>query len=812
MPETVLRDYSEFDQSAGLHRLSRFAARILDAPEAIVAMSDAPGEPILLHTWAGIGEAAARSRSAMLGPLLDGTNAPLAVDDAASDSRLGALTGGCLAAALPGDADGPVGYIAVFDPEPRSWSREQVDTIVDLAGAALERRMLNRALAALSKVHTSASRLGRVVERAAHEVFMFDADSLLFLEVNRGARENLGYSIDELRRMTPLDIKPEFTKAEFDELLTPLRTGATPSIQFETVHRRRDGSDYPSTIRLELHDEPDGGTFVAFVKDITDQVALSREAQSVTARLAAILETATGGIVGLDRAGRICVANPAARHIVGRLADPLPFAWPPDISFLDGEDLKPLDASADPVNRAMAGQKIGGEITVMTRPGSVQPRYVRFSSAPVPDIQGTDLHTVVILDDVTEQELNRQKLERAGRLEALGQLTGGVAHDFNNLLATIDYAVQLAMPQVVEAGQRHLAAAKTSVRRGAALTNRLLAFARRQPGMARSVPTRDVLAEFETLARTSIEGALGVAFRVAPAPADLRVYCDVGQLENALLNLVLNSRDAIIGSGRGDTITVSVRSVPNIGRDAARLRESHDSYGADTFNESDAADRNRADGRARRYVEFSVTDNGPGMTAEVKRRAVDPFFTTKDAEAGTGLGLSMVYGFVQQSGGELRIYSELGHGTTIRIVLPRGNETGTREDPVDREDLPKGSGERVLVVEDDPQLLDVTADLIARLGCAPVPAASGRAALELIDAGTEIDLMLTDVVMPGGVGGFELAAELRKRRADVPVVYMSGYSTISDSDMGAVVAPILQKPCDPAELARTLLRQLQAAD
>ena len=209
-------------------------------------------------------------------------------------------------------------------------------------------------------------------------------------------------------------------------------------------------------------------------------------------------------------------------------------------------------------------------------------------------------------------------------------------------------------------------------------------------------------------------------------------------------------------------------------------------------------------GMASRYVEFSVSDNGPGMTPEVQRRSVDPFFTTKSTNSGTGLGLSMVYGFVQQNEGMLRIYSEEGAGTTVRLILPRGDASDQREEPQILPNSPQGNRERVLVAEDDALLQSVIRDIIESFGYETTVVASGRAALSMIKAGEMFDVLLTDIVMPGGLGGFELAREARAVVPDLPIIYMSGYAGHMEKDMGDIIAPMARKPCQPHELAELL--------
>ncbi|WP_428926536.1 response regulator [Marinibacterium sp. SX1] len=522
-----------------------------------------------------------------------------------------------------------------------------------------------------------------------------------------------------------------------------------------------------------------------------------------------IFDTTSEGIVALDRTGRVMMANSASRHMLGGISDPEPFDWPADIRFLDAQDNRPLDGPDSPIARALAGEKIQAETRLMTRKARDGHRYVRISSGTVKD-EGATLWVVLAFDDVTREEESRQQIERSGRLDALGQLTGGIAHDFNNLLATIEYSVQLgANADDPATARRYGDAALKAVRKGADLTGRLLAFARRQPGKAQSRPVADVLAEFDQLARPTIEE--NIALEIDHDDPDLRVFCDTGQLENALLNLVLNARDAITLSGKGGRIVVSARGISEIDADAVLRRESPHSYIVQGLH-ANGLSPDTARTMAYRYVELAVTDDGPGMSDTIKRRATDPFFTTKETGMGTGLGLSMVYGFVQQSHGELRIYSEPGLGTTIRMIVPRGTEAGHREQPIERLPRPRGKGQRILLVEDQPDLLEMMRDVLVTLGYTVTTARTGADCLALFADGAGWDLLLTDVVMPGGMDGFRLAEEVRARAPDLPVLYMSGYTGHSEDEKGAVPAPILQKPCTPAELAGAISDALSGDD
>ena len=368
-----------------------------------------------------------------------------------------------------------------------------------------------------------------------------------------------------------------------------------------------------------------------------DFVDVNQDLRAASEQLRAVLDTTANGIIGLDPEGRVAVINPAARHMLGGKSEEPPFDWPRSIKFLEITDLHPLDASADPINRALAGQTLINETHLMTRDGDDQNRYVRVSSAKVDD-PSSDLRCVVALDDVSQLERNRQQAERKSRLDALGQLTGGIAHDFNNLLATILYAMQLTRADdISDRSDRVLATAIGAVERGRELTGRLLAFAKRQPGLTKSRTVDEVFTDFAGLARTAIEETVELKF-VETDPG-LLVHCDHGQLENALLNLTLNSRDAIMRSGRGSQIVIKARAINEVDADLILRRKDLHTYIAQGMREEHAEDVARSDERAYRYVEISVTDNGPGMSPEVKQRAIDPFFTTKDTNSGRGWGV-----------------------------------------------------------------------------------------------------------------------------------------------------------------------------
>lgn len=524
-----------------------------------------------------------------------------------------------------------------------------------------------------------------------------------------------------------------------------------------------------------------------------------KHAEALGVRMEAILNAATSGIIAFDGEGLLAAANPQAQHMLGITEAGLPCPWPDGILFLEPENMSPLDASSNPIERALSGQNLKNETAIMSRKLTDRdPRYVRMSSARLPLEDSSNIKSVVVIDDISEQEKNRQQVERASRLDALGQLTGGVAHDFNNLLSAISYGVDLAK-RTEDATQRgkYLDTISLSVERGASLTKRLLAFAKRQPGVARVRSMEQIFGEFEALVRPTLEETIDL--RIKTPPSDLLVYCDVAQLENALLNLVINARDAIMRSGKGREIIVEARPISKqTSRDLLRGEVLHGQEPqTSSYIDSDASSEAG-------HVEISVSDDGPGMSDEVRRRALDPFFTTKDTNSGTGLGLSMVYGFVQQSDGILRIYSESGFGTTIRLFLPRGTSEKAQAQSLDPVDYPQGGGQIVLLVEDEESLSKIMSDVVESLGYRVVLARDGKAALEILKSPGAVDCLLTDVIMPGGISGFDLAKTAREIRPEIKIIYMSGYTGFSETQMGSVVAPILAKPTPPDELALAL--------
>src|SRR5258706_12140676 len=366
------------------------------------------------------------------------------------------------------------------------------------------------------------------------------------------------------------------------------------------------------------------------------------------------------------------------------------------------------------------------------------------------DERGEFVRSLTVTFDVTDWNRAEAQLRQAQKMEAIGQLTGGVAHDLNNLLTVIMAGLERAERNTADGARlrRALETVQRGAERAASLTAQLLAFSRRQPLEPKAVDAGRLLARIAELLRRTLGESIEIE-TVAGGGLWL-AYCDTSQLENALVNLALNARDAMPSGGK---LTI----------DAANAHLDH-AY----------ADAN-PDAKPGRYTVIAVTDTGCGMSDEVIEHAFEPFFTTKPEGRGTGLGLSQVFGFVKQSGGHLKIYSEIGHGTTVRLYLPRAQAgIADAEERALPEASPRGT-ECVLVVEDDPDVRAAVVEMVEDLGYAVEEAANPDAALVVLKR-RDVDLLFTDVVMPGTMKSTELAERARVLQPRIKVLFTSGYS------------------------------------
>jgi PAS domain S-box-containing protein len=377
------------------------------------------------------------------------------------------------------------------------------------------------------------------------------------------------------------------------------------------------------------------------------------------------------------------------------------------------------------------------------------------------DDDGVLIGFAKITRDLTERreaqlllEQSREQLFQSQKMEAVGQMTGGLAHDFNNLLTGITGSLELIRTRLAQGRvnelERFITAALGAAFRAANLTHRLLAFARRQTLDPKPTDANKLIVSMSDL----IERTIGPAVKLETVSGVglWPTFCDANQLENAILNLCINGRDAMPDGGRLTIETTNAWIDPETA--------------------------SRRDMQPGQYVVICITDTGTGMTPEVVARAFDPFFTTKPIGQGTGLGLSMIYGFARQSGGQVRIYSEVGAGTTVRLYLPRyrGDAEDDAAEPASAETPRAESGETVLIVDDEPSVRMLVTETLDELGYGVIEAADGVSGLKLLQSDIRIDLLITDVGLPGGMNGRQVADAARLSRPNLKVLFITGYA------------------------------------
>ncbi len=470
----------------------------------------------------------------------------------------------------------------------------------------------------------------------------------------------------------------------------------------------------------------------------------SAERLRVERAATAIIEQSPFAIVGLHPDRRVMLWNQAAERIFGYTADevvggPYPLVPPEGQAEFDRI-----------IERVSAGERLV-DVGVSRRRKEGTLVDIVFSGAPLHDAEGGLAGFVFVLQDVTERRAIEAQLRQSQKMEAIGQLSGGIAHDFNNMLAAIIGNLEIALDEKRDVAPIHklIETAIDVAARGGELVQRLLAFARRQMLVPRLIDVAAVIGGVVPILKRTLGESIAIDSRSEPGLWP--VMADPAQLDSALLNLAINARDAM---PRGGTLTITANNI-TIDPDMAPV-----------FPDLVLGD----------YVVVAVADTGTGMPPEVVARAFEPFFTTKETGKGTGLGLSMVYGFMRQSGGTAKIYSEVGHGTTMHLYLPRAAYAAAEAPAADAARTAPGGRERVLVVEDNPDVREVACTMLVSLGYQVTPAGDATQALALIASEAPFDLLFSDVVMPG-TSGIELADEVRRHHPRMKILLTSGFAS-----------------------------------
>ncbi len=454
-------------------------------------------------------------------------------------------------------------------------------------------------------------------------------------------------------------------------------------------------------------------------------------------------------VLVIDNESDVLLSNPAAERILLHRAGTNLRNLAAMSDVFHGDGVTPLEPHELPSARVLRGDGFE-EFEMIVRPRDGGPvRHLMISGRPMRDGQGDISGAVLVYHDATASRETERQLQQSQKLDAIGKLTGGVAHDFNNMLTVISGNTETLVASLKQQPELQRAARliDDAAERCAELIQHLLAFARRQPLQPRNVEINAAIADIAKLLRPTLGEQIEIETVLEQGP--MTAHIDPSRLTNAVLNMAINARDAM----------------PNGGK---LLLETHRVVLDEAYAKANA------ELRPGPYVMLAVSDTGTGMSADIQQKAFEPFFTTKEVGKGSGLGLSMVYGFVKQSGGHIKIYSEEGHGTTIKLYLPPGEGTAEVAAPV----VPpaEGGAETIFVVEDDPLVRNFVTAQLQSLGYQTIAAPDSRAALQLIEAGQRFDLLFTDVVIPGGMSGRELAEEVARRRPGVKVLYTSGYT------------------------------------
>jgi PAS domain S-box-containing protein len=510
--------------------------------------------------------------------------------------------------------------------------------------------------------------------------------------------------------------------------------------------------------------------------------ARSAELSESENRFRLLVEAATDyAIFMLDPNGKVISWNPGAQRIKGYAADEI--VGEHFSRFYTDEDRR-NGVPARMLALAMQNGKCETEGWRVRKDGTVF--WANVVIAAIRDRAGDLLGFAKITRDLTERRNSEERMRQAQKMEAIGQLTGGVAHDFNNLLTVVSGNIETIVRRLPETATELTRPANAALRgaiRAAVLTQRLLAFARRQALEPAALSINELITGMSQMVRRTL--GENVAIETVLNAGLWSAFVDANQLESAVLNLAINARDAMPDGGN---LTIETANV--------------------YFDDDYAASADVSPGQ---YVGLFVSDTGTGMTADTLSKAFDPFFTTKEIGQGTGLGLSQVYGFIRQSGGHVKIYSEVGAGTTLKLYLPRHHDSGNMTDNQPApQPIPRANEETILVAEDDPDVRNFTVEMLRELGYRVLEAPEGHTALRLLDANREIVLLFTDVGLPGGMNGRQLADEAKRRRPDLKILFTSGYARNAIVHHGRLDpgVELLVKPFTFAALAAKIRRVL----
>jgi PAS domain S-box-containing protein len=731
----------------------------------------------------------ASTNSSLLVPAALRTGQPAVCRDTATDPRSASLRTECQERgfssiiALPLLVEGKVfGALAIYAAETDAFDAPEVELLRELAGNVgfgLESLQARRQKeVAQHELRASEERLRNLIETANEGICTIDADDRVTF-VNAKMAAMLGRTPDQVLGRSAFD----FVDPVHDDNLRAAirRSRDMASGSSEIILLSADATPIVTSMNYSPFTGPDGQYTggLAMISDITDRKRAEERLQESEKRYRLLFERTLTGVFRAQADGTVLEGNEAFVHMLGY----------DSIDELLSLKLPTMCAAAGFVDHwcdelAEAGHLVNHELRVLRKDGDTA--YLLANLVLLRDPAGNPEFIEGTVLDITQRRQLEAQLLHSQKMEAIGQLAGGIAHDFNNLLMIIRSYAELAGETVKDDSiRRELIAILKAADRGAALTRQLLTFGRKQVFSPRLLDINSVL---ENITKV-LPRALGEDVRVeVHAGPDLwQVKADPVQIEQLVLNLAVNARDAMPGGGR---LTLETSNTV-LDTDYVKLH---------------------AGVVPGQYVMLVVTDTGQGIPPEALPRIFEPFFTTKERGKGTGLGLSTVYGIVQQSGGFIWVYSELGEGTVFKVYLPRAGAAVIAGATPLQNDVPLRGTETILLVEDEEAVRNATRTYLALRGYTVLEAGCGEEALRVSDSHPEaIDLLLTDVVMPG-MSGSELGREISARRPGIHAIYVSGYTAATIGEHGVLPASaFLQKPFSLAVLARRVRETLDSA-
>jgi PAS domain S-box-containing protein len=740
------------------------AGRLAALDRAIEVFRSGNQRALELSLRAGPGEALMRQIRGLIASM-DQTEADLLAERraAAIHSRNLLLAGGIAALLLALSLGVLTARLAQRESHILRTANEQLDQ------AVLERTR---------ELHETARRLALVTDTARVGLMVIDR-TLRLRYVNRPYAESVGKPERELIGARVADVHAAIYDAQIRPHLERALGGERVAFELTNPPLDPDGDEHHIAVTAEPATDAAGERIIVTVAvDISDRVRTAAALRDSEARFRGVFnDSPFGMVIATAETHRIIAPNPAFCRMFGYSEA--------EMIGLTGTDLAHPDDQTIIVPTApeASDTSFATEKRYLTKSGSVL-----FGRSRVTLLHLAGRSEALVLgtvEDITREKEIEARLLQTQRMEAIGQLTGGIAHDFNNLLGVIIGSVEFLVDGLEDRPLEHELASQIleSALNGAELTRRLLAYARRQRLLPSVIDLSECVPQHVALLQRTLGEAITVT--LALAPELWLTLADPSQIGDVLLNLAINARDAMPQGG-----TLSIRT-ENVVLDA--------DYCA-----------GHAEVTPGQYVALSVSDTGTGMPAAVLARAMEPFFTTKPPGRGSGLGLSMIYGFAKQSGGHLNLYSEPDAGTTVRLYLPRAAATPAASEAADAAAPLPGGSEAILVVDDNNEIRKVTERNLTALGYRVRLAAHGPEALAILHGGERFDLLFTDVVMPEGLSGYRLAEAAKQLQPGLRVLFTTGFARIGDSEADAGAGNVLRKPYRRQELAAQIRAVLDA--